>query len=349
MANDVKYMLRALELAKQAWGRTTPNPMVGAVLVKNGKVIGEGYHVQAGAPHAEPQAIRDAGKRGRSPEGATLYVNLEPCSTYGRTPPCTAAIVQAKIKRVVIGSLDPNPAHAGRGIKILRDAGVLVTTGVAQAACYELNQPFFKWIATGKPWVLLKMAMTLDGRIATLEGDSQWVTGEDARERVQEIRQLADAILVGGGTVRKDHPRLTVRNIADWPCQPKRFVASRSLTREELRKIYGTDENLPGIVVLDGRAGWDEFLGYLGKNQLLTLLIEGGGELAGEALRLGMVDEVEFHIAPKLLLGGRPVVGGGNGFGKMAEALELECVRTTTCGRDTVIRGYVPRRGMEAK
>lgn len=346
MANDAKYMLRALELAKLAWGRTAPNPMVGAVIVRNGKIIGEGYHHAAGQPHAEPNAIRDALEHGRKLDGATLYVNLEPCSTYGRMPPCTRSILQTPIKNVVIGSLDPNPVHAGRGAAILRDAGLKVKTGVELAACEELNQPFFKWITTGKPWVMLKMAMTLDGRIATAAGESKYITGPEARERVQELRQLAGAILVGGRTMRLDRPSLTVRNVPDWPKQPKRFVASRTMTKAELAKLYGSEENLPEIVTLENRAGWEEFLGYLGKQEVLMLLIEGGGELAGQALAHGLVDMVEFHIAPKILGGNAaPVVGGALNPAKLLEAIELERVRTVRYGADTAISGYLKVRG----
>ena len=205
----IEYMPQALELAKLAWGRTSPNPMVGALIVKHDRIIGRGYHRKAGTPHAEINALADCR---HSPAGATLYVTLEPCSTYGRTPPCTDAIIKAGISRVVIGCLDPNPKHAGKGVEILRRAGIEVEYPVLEEECLRLNEAFFKWITTGTPFVLLKMAMTLDGKIATVDGDSQWVTGVGAREEVQVLRQWADAIMVGGETARRDHPALTVRN-----------------------------------------------------------------------------------------------------------------------------------------
>ena len=343
MANDAKYMLRAVELAKKAWGRTSPNPLVGAVVVRKGKIIGEGFHTRAGEPHAESNALRDAEARGGRVAGSTLYVNLEPCSTYGRMPPCVKAIMAAKVGRVVIGSLDPNPAHSGRGVKILRDAGIEVVTGVERAVCEELNLPFFKWITTGKPWVMLKMATTLDGRIATASGESRWITGPEARARVQELRRRADAILVGGETVRLDRPELRVREPADWPCQPRRFVASSSMTKEDLRQ-YFPEEDLPELVTLDGVAGWNEFLLWLGKQEVNALLIEGGGRLAGSAIRAGVVDYVEFHIAPKILGGehSRCAVGGEDPA-TLKEALQLERIRVVRYGDDTAISGYRKR------
>ena len=327
MRGDTPYMRRALALAETAWGRTAPNPMVGCVLARSGRVIGEGYHHAAGQPHAEIEALKSCTA---DPRGCTAYVTLEPCCTTGRTGPCTAALIAAGVSRVVIGSLDPNPAHAGRGVKLLRDAGIEVKTGVCRTACEELNYPFFKWITVHRPYVVLKMAMTLDGRIATASGDSKWVTGEEARARVQRLRQQAGAIIVGAETAKIDRPRLTVRNVPDWPRQPERFIAGHV--------------QMPGFATVDlpDRAAWDAFLAGLAAKDCLLLLIEGGGELAGRALQAGIVDEVVFFVAPKLLCGrgSRPVTGGCDPE-KLTEALELEAMRTKRVGNDLEISGWI--------
>ncbi len=321
-------MGRAPALARLGWGRTVPNPMVGCDIVRDGKVLGEGYHRFAGNLHAEAEALQACKE---SPRGATAYVTLEPCSTAGRQPPCTRALIRAGIRRVVYGSQDPNPAHAGRGLEILRQAGMEVSGPFLREACEELNYPFFKWITGGKPFVVLKMAMTLDGRIATSSGDSRWVTGEAARQDVQKLRQMAGAVMVGAETARLDSPRLTVRNVPDRETrQPKRFIAG-----------HFEKEGFTSVLLPDARA-WDAFLRRLGKDGCLMLLIEGGGELAGRALQSGVVDEVVFYIAPKLLCGrgSRPVTGGENPE-YLREALELDALRTVKIGGDLRVSGYV--------
>ena len=326
MAADTPYMHRALALAQQAWGRTAPNPMVGCVLVRHGEIIGEGYHHAAGMPHAEVEALRSC----NDPAGATAYVTLEPCCTTGRTPPCTEALIRAGVTEVVIGALDPNPNHAGRGVKVLQDAGIRVRTGICRQACEELNYPFFKWITTGKPYVVLKMAMTLDGKIATASGDARWVTGGDARKDVQRLRQLAGAIIVGSETAKLDHPRLTVRDIPDWPHQPARYIAGRT-------QMEGfTSVELPDT------AAWNTFLDKLGLERCLYLMIEGGGVLAGRALQAGIVDEVVFYVAPKLLCGkgSRPVTGGADPD-LLADAIQVDRLRTHRTGEDLRINGYI--------
>ena len=326
MSADTPYMRRALKLAQQAWGRTAPNPMVGCVLVRDGEIIGEGYHHAAGMPHAEVEALRSC----KDPAGATAYVTLEPCCTTGRTPPCTEALIRAKVAEVVIGALDPNPNHAGRGVKVLQEAGIRVRTGICRRACEELNYPFFKWITTGKPYVVLKMAMTLDGKIATASGDAKWVTGEEARKDVQHLRKLAGAIIVGSETARLDHSRLTIRDVPDWPHQPARFIAGKS----QMEGFTSVD--------LPDEAAWDLFLNKLGQDRCLYLMIEGGGVLAGRALQAGIVDEVVFYVAPKLLCGGksRPVTGGDDP-GLLAEALQVDRLRTHRTGQDLRINGYI--------
>ena len=326
MAADTPYMHRALTLAQQAWGRTAPNPMVGCVLVRRNEIIGEGFHHAAGMPHAEVEALRSC----KDPAGATAYVTLEPCCTTGRTPPCTEALIRAGVSEVVIGALDPNPNHAGRGVKVLQDAGIRVRTGICRQACEELNYPFFKWITTGKPYVVLKMAMTLDGKIATASGDAKWVTGEDARKDVQRLRQLAGAIIVGSETAKLDQPRLTVRDIPDWPHQPVRYIAGRT-------QMDGfTSVELPDT------AAWNAFLDRLGQKRCLYLMIEGGGVLAGRALQSGIVDEVVFYVAPKLLCGkgSRPVTGGADPD-LLADAIQVDRLRTHRTGEDLRINGYI--------
>ena len=207
------YMRAALRLARRGYGTTSPNPMVGVVLVKGGRIIGRGWHHRAGEPHAEIEALRDAQERGHTIKGATLYVTLEPCSTYGRTPPCTDAIVAAGIKRVVAGAIDPNPRHSGRAFKILHEAGLAVTQGVMAEECGRLNEAFNHWIVEGTPFVTVKAGMTLDGKIATAAGESRWITGEHARAYGMRLRQGADAILAGINTVLADNPSLTTRKV----------------------------------------------------------------------------------------------------------------------------------------
>src|SRR4051794_30973739 len=210
-ADGEHYMRMALQLAQRGYGQTSPNPMVGAVLVKSGKIIGTGWHRRAGEPHAEIEALNDARNRGADVRGATLYVTLEPCSTHGKTPPCTDAIRGAGINKVVVGATDPNPRHAGAGFKLLRNGGIQVATGVLEKECASLNEAFNHWIVHRRPFVVVKSAMTMDGKIATAAGESKWITGEEARDYGMRLRQGADAILVGVNTVLADDPRLTVR------------------------------------------------------------------------------------------------------------------------------------------
>ena len=340
MSSDSEFMLEALALAKMGWGLTNPNPMVGAVLVKDGEIIGRGFHRKAGEAHAEINALSDAGRKGNDVKGATLYVTLEPCSTFGRTPPCTEAIIAAGISRVVIGSMDPNPKHAGRAEKILTSHGIQVDCGVENAACWDLNKHFFRWITSGKPFVILKMAMTLDGKIACSNGESRWVTGVEARRRVQSLRRLSDAIMVGGVTLRQDNPQLTVREPENWERQPLRIIVSDSVDQDILDE-YFPDGRAEAVSLPDAEA-WDVYLKELGSKGITALLIEGGGELAASAVKAGAVDFVEFHIAPKLL-GGKesiPVLGGASPE-SMSEALPLHRMKTFSCGDDIVVSGFL--------
>jgi diaminohydroxyphosphoribosylaminopyrimidine deaminase/5-amino-6-(5-phosphoribosylamino)uracil reductase len=333
------YMLRALELAQKGYGMVSPNPMVGACIVRNDVIIGEGYHHQAGMPHAEIEALNDAKSRNEDITGSTMYVTLEPCSTWGRTPPCCDAIIKHKIKKVVIGTLDPNPEHAGRGVEILQAAGIEVIVNVKKAACDKINEVFFKWITTKRPFVILKMAQTLDGKIATFNGNSQWITSSIARERVQEIRRGVDAIMVGTNTVIVDKPSLTVRIPENWPKQPKRLIATNSLSSEQLKEVF-PDGNFEKVDVSSPEK-WEALLTELGNKKITSLLIEGGGELAASAVNANIVDYVEFHIAPKLLGGrdSRTSLAGENPS-LMAMAKTLKNVKVETYGNDVAISGY---------
>lgn len=335
-AQDKQWMQLAIDEARKAEGLTSPNPIVGAVIVKENQLLGQGFHKKAGTPHAEVNAI--ASLDAPAP-GATIYVTLEPCSTHGRTGPCTQAIIDAQFSRVVIGCLDPNPAHAGEAVTILEHAGLTVDHCCLEADCQALNPHFFHWITTGKPFVTLKMAMTLDGRIATGNGHSQWITGPDSRAFVQKLRQTHDAILVGGETVREDNPSLTVREPADWPRQPQKIILS-SKTRRDFHKdlnIFKNNRFEPLFVKMEGN-DWTDFLDDLGRRQITSLLIEGGGEIAAMALNAGIVNKIHFMIAPKILGGkkSRPVVGGPSPQ-QLTEALNLAPFEVTTFGNDLML------------
>ena len=337
--NDEFYMSHAAELARRALGETTPNPIVGAVIVRNGEIIGEGWHHKAGCPHAEIEAIRSA--NGANLEGATIYVTLEPCSSWGRTPPCTDAILREKFARVVIGCLDPNPKHAGRAVELLRSHGIEVTPCVLEEECRKLNEAFFKWVTTGKPFVLLKLAMTLDGRIATQSGNSKWISGPDARQRVQQLRRWADAVMVGAGTFFADNPKLTVRDDAGNTLKtPARFV----LSSRKLDLPAGWEQ-----AALKNETEWETFLTGLGKRPFVSLLLEGGGELAASALNAGVVDKIEFHYAPKILGGrnSRPGVGGPDPL-TLSEAFPIENMSVQQLGADFAVTGY-PRKPEERR
>lgn len=334
---DRAWMRLALREAKRAWGRCSPNPMVGAVIVKNGQAIATGFHRQAGTPHAEVHALTQAGPRA---SGADLYVTLEPCSTQGRTPPCTDAILAAGIRRVVAGCTDANPAHAGRGLTLLRQAGVEIGEAVLEEECRQLNEHFFWWVRQHRPFVTLKMAMTLDGRIALPDGRSKWITGPAARRAVQRLRQLCDAIMVGGNTARADDPGLRVTDPPDWPCQPQICIWTARPLPPELR-IQHHPESPPLQTKPQTRTEWLNFLRFLGGRGCLNLLLEGGGELAASALQAGIVNKVCFFIAPKIIGGrdSRPVVGG-EAVPSLEEALGLAETTCRRVGDDFLLEGY---------
>ena len=362
---DTGYMKRAIALAKQGTGRVNPNPLVGAVIVKDDRIIGEGWHERFGGPHAERNAFRHCRE---SAEGATLYVTLEPCCHYGKTPPCTEAVIENRIARVVVGLTDPNPLVAGKGIARLREAGIEVVAGVEEEAIRELNRVFLKYITTGRPWVVLKTAMTLDGKIAAYTGDSKWVTGEEARRRVQEMRCECMAIMAGIGTVRADDPLLNCRLEGDVR-QPVRIVvdsrASIGLETQLVRTagLYRTivahtaDADAGRLQALEdagvellvcrakeGRVDVSGLLEEIGKRGIDSVLLEGGGELNASFVEERLVDEVRAFIAPKII-GGRdaktPVEG--RGFARMPDALEFTDCRMEQVGTDFLFSGFLQR------
>ena len=353
---DQNYMLRAIQLAKQGEGWTNPNPMVGAVIVKNGRIIGKGYHKKCGELHAERNAIASLTE---SAEGATIYVTLEPCCHYGKTPPCTEAIIEQKIKRVVIGSRDPNPKVSGKGIKMLQEAGIEVIEDFMREECDRLNPVFFHYITTKTPYVVMKYAMTLDGKIATKTGASKWITGEAARAEVQHMRHRYMGIMAGIGTVLADDPMLNVR-VEGWK-SPIRILCDSGLripldgqivkSAGKYRTIvaYADSENTEakrkrlhemGVETIccpdeNNQVDLKKLMKYLGEEGIDSILLEGGGTLNDSALRAGIVQEVQAFIAPKLFGGMNsktPVEGIGVRF--PSEAVKLKCTDICQSGED---------------
>jgi diaminohydroxyphosphoribosylaminopyrimidine deaminase/5-amino-6-(5-phosphoribosylamino)uracil reductase len=371
-------MQMALRLARRALGQTSPNPMVGAVLVKRGQIIGRGWHRRTGLPHAEIEALRDAERRGNSTRGATIYVTLEPCCTHGRTPPCTDALMAAGIKRVVVGATDPNPHHAGKGFSILRRAGIEVTVGVLTDECRQLNEAFNRWIVERTPFVTVKAAMTLDGKIATARGESKWITGEKARTYGMQLRRQHDAILVGVNTVLADDPSLTIRSIQRPTSNVQRsrlrriILDSRARTPISAKVVSDEFAALTTIVVgekapkarvtaLAKRVNvlvaptrestlrtphsalplrW--LLRKLGSENVTSLLVEGGGEVNASFLLGGFAQRVAFFYAPKIL-GGREARKGvaGEGAARLSEAVQLREVEWRKLGEDLLLTAKV--------
>ncbi len=366
MTDDpVEFMRRALELAERARGLTSPNPMVGAVLVAGGVVVGEGFHRAAGAPHAETEALAAAGARAR---GATLYVTLEPCAHQGRTPPCASAIVAAGVRRVVVATGDPNPLVAGSGLDALRAAGVEVEVGLLAADATRQNRVFLTAMRERRPHVTLKAAASLDGRIADLHGSSRWITGEAARAVAHRLRSECDAIVVGVGTVLRDDPRLTVRRERPWPREPYRVVLdtnARTPPAAEIiragtpgRALVAVGHGAPaervraleqgGATVLrcptrDGRIDVIALLAALQAREVRGVLVEGGSEVHASFLDADVVDRVALFLAP-LLLGGReaPAVVGGQGRA-LKSAVRLETPAVTAVGDDLLVEADVVR------
>ncbi len=364
MEQDVSYMRMAMELAEQGRGWTAPNPVVGAVLVREGRMIGQGYHERCGESHAERRALADCRSRGESPAGATLYVTLEPCCHHGKTPPCTDVVLDAGISRVVIGAKDANPLVGGKGIAILRAHGLEVTEGVLREECEKQNRIFFHYIREHTPYVCMKYAMTLDGKIAAAGGNARWITGEAARARVHRMRHELSAIMVGVGTVAADNPKLNCR--LPETKNPIRIICDTALrtplescvvqTAREQRTIFASCtkdkeriaayESLGCEVVTvsecRGRVSLNELMRELGARGIDSILLEGGGELNWAALQSGIVNEAHIYIAPKLLGGAAaktPVAGSGvdlpdHGFFLKNRTLE-------TVGEDICITGEI--------
>ena len=357
---DESYMREALRIAEYARGRTSPNPLVGAVIVRDGAIVASGWHRAAGEPHAEIHALRMAGELAR---GATLYVTLEPCAHHGRTGPCAEAVIAAGLARVVIALSDPNPLVAGRGIHLLTAAGIEVTTGICEDEARRQNEIFLKWVTTKRPFVTLKTAMTLDGKIASHTGASQWITGAAARARVHAYRNEYDAILVGIGTVLTDDPSLTTRLEHGTGKNPLRIVLD-SEARTPLDAKLVADGVAPTIIVVSERADHRRvnllracgaevvtlgaqrvdiaaLLDYLGAREITSLFVEGGAAVNWSLLAGGSVDKVHAFIAP-MLMGGEtaktPI--GGTGFDSPQTALRLRDVTVEQLGADILVTGY---------
>lgn len=356
---DRQFMLRAMELAERGKGFVNPNPLVGALIVRGDRIIGEGWHEYYGGLHAERNAFKNCIE---DPRGATLYVTLEPCCHHGKTPPCVDAVIEQGIARVVVGLKDPNPLVAGKGLEKLVNAGIEVVTGVEEEALREQNRVFLKYIATGLPWVALKTAMTLDGKIAAFTGDARWVTGDDARLRVHRMRSEYMGIMVGSGTVKTDDPLLNCRLEGEHR-QPVRIVVDSKASVAFDSQVVRTARVFPLLVAhtvqadeeqlemiqeagggtllceeKDGRVDITDLLKKLGARGIDSVLLEGGGELNYTFVKAGVIDEVYAFIAPKIV-GGRtaktPVEG--EGFKRMGEALELSPFAVEAIGRDILL------------
>lgn len=360
MSEHEFYMNLALTNARAMKGQTDPNPLVGSVIVNENRIVGVGTHLKAGEPHAEIHALRMAGEKAR---GGTIYVTLEPCSHHGRTGPCAEAIVKAGIKKVVVATLDPNPVVAGNGIKILKDANIEVEIGICEEESKKLNEVFNKFIVTGKPFITLKSAMTLDGKISSFSWDSKWITSEEARKDVHQLRHEHVGILVGVNTVVKDNPELTtripngrnpIRIILDSslkiPFEAKVVTdklaetwifTSQQYSREAKEKL-----ELLGVKVFvtsgKERVDLHETLSILGEHSVSSVLIEGGGEVNASFLQEGLVDKLILYVAPKLI-GGRtsPSFFSGEGIEKMVDAIKIDNMEVEKIGNDFKFTGYV--------
>lgn len=352
-----KYMERALELSKKAIGRTSPNPLVGAVIVKEGKIVGEGYHKKAGLPHAERIALNNAGTKAKD---ADLYVTLEPCNHTGRTPPCTEAIIEAGIKNVYVATLDPNPLVKGLGIKRLKNAGINVEIGLKEKDALKVNEVFFKYIKTKLPFIVLKGACSLDGKIATSTGESKWITSEKAREHSHSLRNIYDAIMVGKGTILADDPLLTCRipegrdpiriivdsklsipldaKILNLKSEAKTIIATTTKASLEKRKELSKKAEI--IMAGDNQVDLLTLFKILGEKEITSILVEGGATLSGSLLTNNLVDKLYLYLAP-MIIGGEKAKGfvGGEGFKSLQDAVKLENLTIDHLDSDFLLTG----------
>ncbi len=354
-----RYIKLALDLAEKGRGYTSPNPMVGAVIVKNGQIVGRGYHKRAGGPHAEVVALAEAREMAK---GATLYLNLEPCCHFGRTSPCTDAIISSGISRVVFSLKDPNPLVSGKGALALKRAGIKVKMGILGEEAARLNEAYIKYIRTGLPFVILKTAQSLDGRIATATGDSRWISCPDSREFAHNLRADSDAIAVGAGTVKVDNPRLTVRLVKGE--NPYRIILSRHPDFSPKMNLFAHNKDAKTILatstsskkkigsgnlivwhIRDHNDGLSltDFLRKAGEFGIQTLLVEGGGRLATSFLKHRLVDRLYLVIAPMIIGRGREAVGELN-IRRLARAIKFESPGFIPCGEDILFTGYPKER-----
>jgi diaminohydroxyphosphoribosylaminopyrimidine deaminase/5-amino-6-(5-phosphoribosylamino)uracil reductase len=357
-----KFMRRALVLARKGVGKTAPNPAVGCVIVRGREIVGEGWHKMAGTPHAEVHALAMAGKKAA---GADVYVTLEPCSHHGRTPPCAEALIGANVARVFAGMVDPNPKVSGGGVRMLENAGIPVTVGILERECRLLNEAFVKHITTGHPFVILKSALTLDGKIATATGDSKWITNEKSRIYVHKLRAMVDAVLVGVGTVAADDPQLTARipggkdplrvvvdsgltfprqaQMLRNPSSVATLIATISRDGAAIRELTSLGADILPCRERSGRVDLNDLLMQLGARGVQSLLLEGGGVLAGEALRQGFIDKFLLFFAPKLVGGEGIAPFAGPGVARMADAFQLRDINVTRFDDDILVEGYPER------
>ena len=362
---DLKFMREALRLAESMRGRTSPDPMVGAVIIKDGKIISTGYHAEVTTPHAEAWAIEKAGSFAK---GATMYVNLEPCCFFETkaNPPCTQTIIQAGIAKVVAAMEDPNPSVAGRGFSELREAGIEVISGVLEEEAKKLNEVFIKYITTQRPFVILKAAMSLDGKIATKTGESFWITGIEARKRAHHLRNIVDAVMVGIGTVLADNPELTVREIEGKIKNPKKIVldprvriktnckilkiepenaiivAGNQAPKSNIKRIKDKKAEVIAMKTKNGHFMLDSLMKELGKRKITSILIEGGGNTNALAIASGIVDKVIFFVSPKII-GGEAAKTPVEGYGEeyLSKAVKLRDFKAEKVGEDLMLEGYI--------
>lgn len=361
MAVEIKYMRLAKALALKAGGKTFPNPLVGAVVVKNNRIVGKGYHRRCGLAHAEIVALQQAGEKAR---GAALYVTLEPCSHFGRTPPCVDAILKSKIKTVVVGMKDPNPLNNGKSLRILQRHGIKVKTGVLETELKRINAPFIKYITRRLPYVTIKVGQSLDGKIATESGEAKWITSQKSRRLAHRLRQQYDAILVGINTVLKDDPslscpgkrikkiivdsrlRISLRARIFFNTAPEDIIVATTVyaDKKKLRALGKKGVKVMTVRAKSRRVDLKRLLRLLARQEIVNILVEGGGEINGALLKAGLVDKVSFFIAPKII-GGKKAISsfGGEGAQSLAKAVNLHELSVQRIGKDIWIEGYVHR------